>query len=295
VEKVDAVLMSNCSGAVLGGMPVLQSSQTPGLVTASTSASITAQAGGTGNDWIFRMNEQDAVFARLFSRYIGQQGTRSIAFLATNTDFGRGSVEAFKPELAANRVAVVGEQYITQGAGDFRAQLTAIAAAHPAAILAQVNYPDAVVIFREMKELGLVVRFYSRGDVVSPAFLATAGDPHLGDGAKEITFWDSTLTHDQVYADKIQKQFNSPPSASSYVTGYWGMRVLAQAVQTGGPTRAGIHEGLKRLNLTTPIGLVKFDDHNQASTDVFVTGLVNGKITSIVRISGVSGGNLVSK
>src|SRR5215472_10406461 len=37
VDKVNVVLTSNCSGAVLGGMNVLQQQQVPGLVTAATS------------------------------------------------------------------------------------------------------------------------------------------------------------------------------------------------------------------------------------------------------------------
>jgi branched-chain amino acid transport system substrate-binding protein len=285
VDRVDVILMSNCSGAVLGGMSVLQEDKVPGLVTGATNPKITEDAGVGGNQYIWRMNSQDALFARYHSQYLVESGVKNVAFLSTNNDYGRGVVTAFKVELEKLGAKTVSEQYFEQGANDFRPQLTAISSAKPDAILAPANHPDAIVALRQMKEMGFKTKYHARADVVSLAFLEKAGDQNLGDGVEESTYWDSTLTEDPDFRNKMRAKYNSEPSLNAYVT-YWGMKVVAEAVRlSGGGSRDQIQQGLEKLDLKMPMGRVKFDDHHQAQTDVFIMGFVEGQIKLIKRIT----------
>jgi branched-chain amino acid transport system substrate-binding protein len=284
VDKVNVVLASNCSGAVLGSMNVFQQQRVPGVVTAATNPAITAQAGVGGNKYIFRINAMDATMAQQFSKYIVGQGVRKIAFLAPNSDYGRGVVQAFAGDFHKLGVQVTTQQFFVQGGADFRPQLTAIAASGAQAILAPAEYPDAIVILRQMKELGMKQRVFARADVVSLAFLAAAGDPHLGDGVQEATYWDPTLSGDPVFRAKLKEMFGTAPSLNAYVT-YWGMKVIYQAILNGGGAQPDqIRNGLQKMDYNTPLGRIKFDAHNQAQSDVFIAGLVNGGIKLIARI-----------
>jgi len=284
VDRVNVVLTSNCSGAVLGSMSVLQQQGIPGVVTAATAAAITEQAGVGGNKYIFRINSMDTMFAQQFSKYIAAAGVRKIAFLAVNNDYGRGLVQAFAPEFHKLGIQVTTQQFFQQGSPDFRPQLTAINASGAQAILAPAQYPDMIAILRQMKELGLKQRVFARADVVSPAFLAAAGDPHLGDGIVEATYWDPTLSSDPGFSAMLKARFGSAPSLNAYVT-YWGMKVIYQAILNGGGAAPGqILKGLQRMDYQTPLGRIKFNNHNQAQSDVFIVGLVNGQIKLIERV-----------
>jgi branched-chain amino acid transport system substrate-binding protein len=285
VDRVNVVLTSNCSGAVLGGMNVLQQQRIPGVVTAATNAKITGEAGVGGNKYIFRINSMDTMFAQQFSKYIAGKGIRKIAFLATNNDFGRGIVQSFAPEFHKLGVQVTTQQFFETGSADFRPQLTAIDASGAQAILSPAQYPNMIVILRQMKELGLKQKVFARADVVSLAFLAAAGDRHLGDGVEEATYWDPTLSQDPGFRAKLKARFGTEPSLNAYVT-YWGMKVVYQAILNGGGADPEqIRKGLEQMDFQTPLGRIKFNDHNQAQSDVFIAGLVNGEIKLINRIS----------
>jgi branched-chain amino acid transport system substrate-binding protein len=285
VDRVNVVLTSNCSGAVLGGMNVLQQQRIPGVVTAATNAKITGEAGVGGNKYIFRINSMDTMFAQQFSKYIAGKGIRKIAFLATNNDFGRGIVQSFAPEFHKLGVQVTTQQFFETGSADFRPQLTAIDASGAQAILSPAQYPNMIVILRQMKELGLKQKVFARADVVSLAFLAATGDRHLGDGVEEATYWDPTLSQDPGFRAKLKARFGTEPSLNAYVT-YWGMKVVYQAILNGGGADPEqIRKGLEQMDFQTPLGRIKFNDHNQAQSDVFIAGLVNGEIKLINRIS----------
>lgn len=285
IDEVNVVITSNCSGAVLGGMSVLQDTETPGLVAAATNPQITEGAGVGGNEYIWRMNSQDAMFARYFARYIADAGAENVAFLATNNDYGRGVVDAFTTEFEALDVEIATEEFIEQGANDYRPMLTAIDAADADAIVAPLNHPDALVALRQMNEMGMDTKFYARADVVSFAFLEKVEDPHLGDGVEEATYWDASLSSDPDFRPSFVAKYGSEPSLNAYMA-YWALKVIDEAIRLGGGAdSAQVQAGFEAMDFQTPLGRITFDDHHQAQADVFIVGFVDGEIELIERIT----------
>jgi branched-chain amino acid transport system substrate-binding protein len=283
VEKVDVILGSPCSGAVLAGMPLLPASKVPALAVSATNPAITAQAGTGGNPYIWRMNIGDDIMSRVFSEYIAGEGVKKVATIAVNNDYGRGGVSAFKASLPTQNVAVVAEQYYTQGAGEFRSQLNNIRASGAQAMLIVGAHQDAAVLIRQLKELALDIRVFARGDVVSKGFQDVAGDPALGNGIQEANNWDSTYAAYPEFAKEYLDKYDHDPQ--SYAVQAWmGVNVIAQAAKAAGGGREGIQKGLDTISWDSPLGPIKFDDHNQAHHDMFILGFVDGKIQLIKRV-----------
>jgi branched-chain amino acid transport system substrate-binding protein len=283
VQQVDVILGSPCSAATLGGMTLLPAAKAPALTVSSTAPSITQQAGIGGNQYMWRMNINDDVMATVFSKYIAAQGIKKIAIIAVNSDFGQGAVAAYKKTFAADGVTITTTQFYTQGGGDFRTQLTNIGASGAQAMLIIGAYQDAAVMMRQFKELGLGVRVYARGDVVSTGFQQAAGNPDLGNGIQEADNWDSSYQAYPGFAQAFRQKFHSDPQ--SYAVQAWlGMQVIAQAVAAGGGGRAGIERGLATVNWSSPIGPVKFDAHHQAHHDMFIMTFDHGMIKMVERI-----------
>ena len=283
VQQVDVILGSPCSAATLGGMPLLPAAKAPALTVSSTDPSITQQAGIGGNKYMWRMNINDDVMATVFSKYIAAQGIKKIAIIAVNSDFGLGAVAAYKKTFAADGVTITTTQYYTQGGGDFRTQLTNIGASGAQAMLIIGAYQDAAVMMRQFKELGMGIRVYARGDVVSTGFQQAAGNPDLGNGIQEADNWDSSYQAYPGFAKAFRQKFHSDPQ--SYAVQAWlGMQVIAQAVAAGGGGRAGIEGGLAQVNWSSPIGPVKFDAHHQAHHDMFIMTFDHGVIKMVERI-----------
>ena len=287
VSKVDVILGSPCSAATLGGMPLAAQGQVPNVVASSTSPTITQQAGVGGNQYVWRANLGDGEMATVWSKYIADQGVTKIATLAVNNDYGRGAITAYKADFPQVGLQVVAEQYYTQGGGDFRSQLTAISGSGAQAMLVVGAHQDAAVMMRQFKELGLTLKVFTRGDVVSTGFQDAAGDPNLGNGIQEANNWDSTYSAYPDFESAYHAKYGG--TAQSYAVQAWiGMQVIAQAVEAGGPGRAGIEAGLAKVDWNSPIGPIKFDDHHQAHPDMFILGFQDGKIVLIKRISAAS-------
>lgn len=282
-QHVDVILGSPCSAATLGGMPVLAQGRVPDVVASSTSPQITAE----GNPWVWRVNLDDATMAEVYSGYLAKHGISKIATLAPNSAYGQGAVQAYQQWLPAKGVTLVTSQYYVQGGGDFRSQLSAIQASSAQALLCVCAHQDAAVMMRQFNELGLKIKVYARGDVVSTAFQQSAGDPKLGDGIIEGNNWDSTYQAYPGFRKAFDKKYGSDPQ--SYAVQAWiGMDVIAQAVaKAGGGTAAKIEAGLGKVAWNSPIGPIRFDSHHQAHGNMYILSFENGKIVRLnsIRIS----------
>jgi branched-chain amino acid transport system substrate-binding protein len=279
-QHVSVILGSPCSAATLGGMPVLLQGRVPDVVVSSTNPQITA----AGNPWVWRVNLDDATMAEVYSGYLAKQGISKLATLAPNNAYGQGAVQAYQQWLPAKGISLVTSQYYTQGGGDFRSQLSAIQSSGAQAMLCVCAHQDAAVMMRQFDELGLTIKVYARGDVVSTAFQQAAGDERLGDGIQEANNWDPTYQSYPQFRQAFVKKYGSDPQ--SYAVQAWlGMNVIAQAVQKGGGGLAmQIERGLSKTAWNSPIGPIRFDAHHQAHHNMYILAFKNGRIVRLQTI-----------
>ena len=282
-QHVDVILGSPCSASTLGGIATLKRAQVPDLVVSSTSAQITAQAGVGGNPYVWRMNVNDDTMAAAFTRYMHDHSVTKLATIAVNNDYGRGAFTSYQADAGQQGISITDSEYYTQGAGDFRTQLTKIHSSGARALLMIGSYSDAVVMLQQMRELGIKIPLYTRGDVVSQSFLSLAKDPTLGNGTIEATNWDPTYAAYPEIEQAYQAAYGG--DAQSYaVQAYLGMQLIAKAVAAGGGSPAGIQKSLSSTDWNSPLGPVKFDDHHQAHPDLFINTFRNGKIVQLEKL-----------
>lgn len=282
-QHVDVILGSPCSASTLGGIVTLKRAQVPDLVVSSTSAAITAQAGVGGNPYVWRMNVNDATMAAAFTKYMHDHSVTKLATIAVDNDYGRGAITFFKADAAALGISITDSEYYTQGAGDFRTQLTKIHFSGARALLMVGSYSDAVVMLEQERELGFRIPLYTRGDVVSQPFLSLAKDPTLGEGTVEATNWDPTYA---AYPgiEKAYKAAYGSDAQSTSVQAYLGVQLIAKAVAAGGGSSAGIQKALSSIDWNSPLGPVKFDAHHQAHPDLFINTFRSGKIVQLEKL-----------
>jgi branched-chain amino acid transport system substrate-binding protein len=285
VQNVDVILGSPCSAATLAGMAVLPKSKTPALTQSSTNPDISKQSGVGGNPYMWRINLDDGLMAKFFSKYIADLGVKKIAIIAVNNDYGRGAAAAYKAEFPKNAITVVAEEVYTQGSGEFRAQLTKMGAANPDAMLDIGASQDAAVMMKQKKELGLSFRVFTRGDVVSTTFQEAAKDNSLGNGIQEATNWDGSNTVVSDFFTKFKAKYSSNPLSYAGQS-YFAVLAIAQAANLGGPGREGIQAGFPKVDWNSPLGRIKFDANNQAHGDLFIAGFVDGQIKLIKQVKG---------
>jgi len=74
----------------LAAMPKLEEYGVPMVVETSSAASVTKR----GNPWVFRISPPSEMEALGLEPYVDKLGVKKVDFLAVNTDWGRGSIQA---------------------------------------------------------------------------------------------------------------------------------------------------------------------------------------------------------
>lgn len=282
VDRVDVILGSAASGSTLASMPVIKEIGIAQLTETSTNPAIYDQAGKAGgNEWQFRFNVDDRIMAQTFATYIKEQGVRTIALMGIDNDFGRGALNQYQGEFRKLEVNVTNVETFPFGAPDYRPLLTRIRRSNPDALLMVILAPDAAVMIRQFHELGMRQRLFARGNVGSNEFLEAIKDnPRLADGIVEATLWTPGADPDLERA--WERRWGGKPTTHGAMA-YYGIQILAEAVKiaarAGQPTRRSIRDALERVDITIPaMGRVRFDDHNQAYTNMVLHEVRDGKI-----------------
>lgn len=277
VDKVDVILGSPCSSGTLGGMPTLTKSKVPAMTFGATNAKITAEAGDGGNAYMWRMNVDDSIMGKYWAKYIADAGIKRVAILAANNDFGRGAADLYKTLLPDAGVTLGDTEFYDLGSSDLRPQLTKIRAAKPQALITFAEPPDCAQMLRQMHEMGLDLKMYGRGGCATAEGIEATGNPKLAEGVREATYWAPTASQKDMLAAYKAKEKKDIPAYNTALA-YYGMMTLAEAVKQGGNDRAGIQEGLGKVDFDTGIGPITFDDHNQAHPNMFILEVAKGKV-----------------
>jgi branched-chain amino acid transport system substrate-binding protein len=288
-DKVVVTLGSLCSSVSLAVMPILQQQKIASLDVTATNPQITAQSGVGGNIWKFRMNLNDLLMNQVFAKDIIGKEASKLAIFSVNTDYGRGVIDVVKQTIPGK---VVTTEFFQYGDADFRPQLTRIKAAGADGILIAADSPEAAKIITQMYELGLKMKIYGRGTVVTDGTLSLLQKEALPifEGAKEVNFWIPNPDAGDLQ-DRYKAKYGEVMLRDNGM-GYFGIKVLEQAIKncgkiTGGVVadRACIRDGLEKVDMNLAgLGRIKFDDHHQAHYSMFITAIRNGKVVILNRV-----------
>lgn len=284
VENVDVILGSPCSGATLGGMPVVAESEVPAMTFGSTNAKISEESGVGGNTYMWRMNIDDAIMGQTWAAYIAEEGVTSAAIFAANNDFGHGAADLYGTYLPDVGVDVTTTEFFELGTSDMRASLTKIRQSGAEAMVVMSEPGDCALMLRQIDEIGMDISVYGRGGCATEEMLESLGDRSLADGVKEASYWapsDSQTEFMTAYRD--EHDVAVPPYNAAL--GYYGMMTVAEALKVGASDPASIVDALADVTWESGIGPIEFDDHNQAHPNMFILEIVDGEVQILETVS----------
>ncbi len=119
-----------------------------------TASATTADVISYGDNY-FRACVTDPFQGKVMGDFAAKQGYKTVATIFdSGDDYASGVADAFKAECEAKGITVSSEQGYASGATDFNAQLTAIIATNPDAILSSNYYQDDGMIVTQARQLG---------------------------------------------------------------------------------------------------------------------------------------------
>ena len=232
-DHVVALVGEVASSKTLEAAPIAQEAKIPLIATAATNPKVT-QVG----DYVFRVCFIDDFQAVVIARFILENLHKTkVAFMTdVKQDYSVGLTQFAKDYLLKNGGQVVKQQSYSSGDKDFRAQLTDIKSADPDVIIITGYYPEASLIVRQGRQLGIKAVF-AGGDGWDGSSLIPVG----GKAIEGAYFSNHFSTEDkspavQEFVTKYKKKYNNKTPDAFAALGYDAVNLLADAIKRAGGT-----------------------------------------------------------
>ncbi|GIV70656.1 ABC transporter substrate-binding protein [Caldilinea sp.] len=173
-------------------------------------------------------------------------GLDRLAVFYLNTDWGKSTFDLYArraEELGATIVAA--EAYLPEEK-DFRSALTRARDANPNGLVLISYQADGALIAQQIKQAGLDVPIVGAGSLQSPDFLKLGGDAVEGVYIQGQFLPTDPRPHVKNVVDRYVAKYNETPDFFA-IHAYDTMKLIAQAIELGGPTREGVLKGLYQL------------------------------------------------
>jgi branched-chain amino acid transport system substrate-binding protein len=231
-DHVAAIIGEVASSKTLEAAPIAQEAKIPLIATGATNPRVTQ----TG-DYIFRVCFIDDFQAGVIARFVLENLHKNkVAFMTdVKQDYSVGLTQFAKDYLLKHGGQVVKEQSYSSGDKDFRAQLTDIKSANPDVIIITGYYPEASLIIRQARQLGIKSQFAGGDGWDGSSLIPVAGKAIEGAFYSTHFSPESTAPAVQEFVQKYKKKYNKTPDAFAAL-GYDAVGLLVDAIKRAGGT-----------------------------------------------------------
>ena len=257
---------SSCS---IPASDVYNRSGIPMITPASTNPLLTER----GYKGVFRVcgrdDQQGLVAAEFVKRILGIKG---IAIIHDKTTYGQGLADEFKKNIEGV-LDVVYYGGITPGDKDFKTVLTSIKEKRPGLIYFGGIYPEAGLLVKQSREIGLKIPFMSGDGTIDPKFIEIAG--HDASEGTFLTFSPDpkNIQDAKRFIEKYNAKFGELGPYSVYA--YDAMNILLNAIKEAGTTDGkAVVEKLGSMEFSGALGKIKFTEKGDVSVSPYVVWIV---------------------
>jgi len=254
-DKVVAVLGEVASRRSLAAGPVCQKYQTPMISPASTNERVTAIG-----DYIFRVCFIDPFQGEVLAKFAyNDLKARKVAVLKdVQQDYSVGLTDAIQKTFQALGGEVLAPVSYSSGDADFKAILTQVRAQKPDAMFVTGYYPEAAIIVRQARELGMKIPVLGGdgwvGDALKNGREALANcfisNHYSGDNPDPVV---------QNFVKTYRAKFNREPDSIAAL-GYDAAKVLAAAITSSNSTEGPkVRNALAKADVPGVTGRLKMN------------------------------------
>ncbi len=237
---------------------------------------------------VFRACGRDDQQGIVAAKFATDKGIKRIAILHDKTTYGQGLADAFRAALKKNhKMDPVFYGGVTQGDKDFSAALTSVKAQNPEVVYFGGIYPEAGLLAKQAKGLGIKARFMSGDGTIDPEFVKIAGK-EAAEGTW-LTFSPDikNVATAKASVEAYEKQFGPVGPYSIY--GYVSAKIMFDALKATGAksTRDGkkLAEHIRKTTWSTAFGPLRFDKKGDVTESPYV--VYETKNGEFVQITGL--------
>jgi branched-chain amino acid transport system substrate-binding protein len=254
-DKVIAVLGEVASRRSLAAGPVCQKYHTPMISPASTNERVTAIG-----DYIFRVCFIDPFQGEVLAKFAyNDLKARKVAVLKdVQQDYSVGLTDAIQKTFKTLGGQVLDPVSYSSGDADFKAILTQVRAQKPDAMFVTGYYPEAAIIVRQARELGMKIPILGGdgwvGDALKNGREALANcfisNHYSGDNPDPVV---------QNFVKTYRAKFNHEPDSIAAL-GYDAAKILAAAITSSNSTEGPkVRDALAKADVPGVTGRLKMN------------------------------------
>jgi branched-chain amino acid transport system substrate-binding protein len=276
-DGVKAVIGEVSSSRSLAAAPICQANGVPMVSNASTNPEVTKKG-----DYVFRVCYIDPFQGEVMARFAHDRlGLSKVAILKDiKNDYSVGLAQYFEETFLKLGGEVVATQAYSEGDIDFKAQLTALKASEPEAVIVPGYYTEAALIVKQARELNMTMPFVG-GDGWDSAKLV-----EIGGASMNNTYYSTAYSADdpdsvvQNFVHKYTTRYNDNPDAFAAL-GYDAGLILFDAIKRAGSTEgAKIRDALAATrDFRGVTGSITIDGDRNARKPIVIIAVVNGRMT----------------
>ena len=258
--KVNGVIGHVTSGSTLPASQIYNAAGIPQITPSSTNPKITRQ----GFAGTFRLVADDTQQGGALGRYaVETLKAQTVAVIDDRTAYGQGLADEFEKAAAAAGAKVLGHEFTSDKATDFKAILTSLKAKKPDVIFFGGMDSVGGPMLRQMKQLGIPAKLVG-GDGLCTGQMISLSAEALGD-ERVYCVEAGGVDGDEVSANEkfraaYKAKYNEEVQAYSPYA-YDGVKLLAEAMKTAGSADPAKYlPALKAVKYQGASGHVEFDE-----------------------------------
>jgi branched-chain amino acid transport system substrate-binding protein len=281
-DHVVAIIGDLTSSFTMEAAPLAQNAQVPLLTPTATNVAITP----IGN-FIFRSCFTDPFTGRVMARFaLDHLNARRAAIMTDiKQDYSVGVAAELKQYFGTNGGQLLEDLSFSSGDTDFRAQISRLKASRPEAVFLPAYYPEAGLILREARLLGMTVPFVGGEGWDSPALIQIAGKSADGSYYANHFSPDDPDSRVQQFVANYKERYHSVPDALAALW-YDGMRLMADSIQRAGSENAEKIRGAlaQTRNFAGVTGNISLDDQRNATKPAVIVTIQAGAVKMVERV-----------
>ena len=242
----------------------------------------------TNIPWLLRCISDDRQSSYALATYMYQvKGLKRAAVLRTNSRYGRVGTGEFKATSERMGHPVLFELRFTDGETDFRGQLENIKKSSADAVVLWGNPKELGMIVRQMKELGMEHPVFACDRLVDPKFIEYAGEENI-EGIVSTKQYKPDMKNPKYrdFHNAYIKRYEMVPDVFA-AHAYDGMNIVIKSIEISGLNRAKIRDVM--LDLETfqgyegVTGTMYFDPSWNDIGEIFMVKIEEGEFVYFPR------------
>ncbi len=233
--------------------------------------------------YIFRQSIIQPVEGKHNAAYLKDLGVKKLAIIGLPNDYGKANVHFSKTNFKALGGEVVFEEFIRPDAQDFRQVIQKAVRNKPDMIYLGMFAPQASLIVKQARQLGIKTPFYGAAALSSQHFPRLSGE--AANGVRlQLVFHSSISPQMAAYFKRYGKRYGRQPDSfavNAYITSSMLFGIAAK--QYPNISRESIREGLEAVrSIDTIAGKLVYDPKSREWAFPFRKGLIkDGKFTVV--------------